>query len=345
MHFDTILPGLRADRSARQRARLRRPALALAASLLAAGAVTAPATAAPSHHSRDHRQRPVTYTFETLDNAADPTFNQLLGINDSGLIAGYFGIGSTTHPIKGYVLNPPYGQANYVNENFPGSTQTQVTGLNDRGWTVGFWVDAAGDNFGFVEHNGVFTDVVDPNGQDKAANGMTTEQLLGINNRDEAVGFWTDASGNSHGFLYNVGGGRFTGISIPRVASVTTTGINNEGDVSGFYVGAQGQDVPFIRSSRGRIFTLAGPQGATSTQALGINDREEVVGSYTDATGATHGFTWARRGGYTMIDDPNGMRGNNAMTVVNGVNDLGQLVGFYLDNAGNTDGMLANPSH
>jgi hypothetical protein len=28
------------------------------------------------------------------------------------------------------------------------------------------------------------------------------------------------------------------------------------------------------------------------------------------------------------------MRGDNAVTVVNGVNDRGQLVGFYLDNNG-----------
>jgi len=37
-----------------------------------------------------------------------------------------------------------------------------------------------------------------------------------------------------------------------------------------------------------------------------------------------------------MIDDPNAA----GMTVVNGLNDHGQLVGFYLDSAGNTDGML-----
>jgi hypothetical protein len=40
---------------------------------------------------------------------------------------------------------------------------------------------------------------------------------------------------------------------------------------------------------------------------------------------------------------PDGMRGANAETVVNGVNDQGQLVGLYLDDAGNTDGMLAQP--
>ena len=53
-----------------------------------------------------------------------------------GRIAGYFGSGMTTgappvfHPNKGYTIVPPYGQANYSNENFPGSVQTQVTGMN-----------------------------------------------------------------------------------------------------------------------------------------------------------------------------------------------------------------------
>jgi len=39
---------------------------------------------------------------------------------------------------------------------------------------------------------------------------------------------------------------------------------------------------------------------------------------------------------YMTVDDPN----TRGMTVVNGLNDKGQLVGFYLDAAGNTDGML-----
>ena len=48
-----------------------------------------------------------TYTFETLNNAADPTFNQLLGINSGGLISGYLGSGAVGHPNKGYLLAPP----------------------------------------------------------------------------------------------------------------------------------------------------------------------------------------------------------------------------------------------
>ncbi len=73
--------------------------------------------------------------FRTLDDTADPTFNQLLGVNDNGLIAGYFGSGAQGHPNMGYLLDG----ASYQGENFPGSVQTQVTGLNNRGVTVGFW--------------------------------------------------------------------------------------------------------------------------------------------------------------------------------------------------------------
>ncbi len=68
-----------------------------------------------------HAQGSSSYTFTTLDNSNDLTFNQLLGINDSGTIAGYFGSGVAMHPNKGYYLLPRSGQLDYRVENFPGS--------------------------------------------------------------------------------------------------------------------------------------------------------------------------------------------------------------------------------
>ena len=117
------------------------------------------------------------------------------------MIAGYFGSGAAGHPNKGYVLLPPYGQGNYVNENFPGSAQTQVTGLNNRGVTVGFWsstnmgvgMDA---NFGWVNVNGHFRQADFPTGDPASP---VTDQLLGVNDSDIAVGFWVDGQGNNHG--------------------------------------------------------------------------------------------------------------------------------------------------
>jgi hypothetical protein len=79
-----------------------------------------------------------TLTFRTLDNQKDVTFNQLLGINNDGKIAGYFGSDAAPNfpPNKGYTLSPPYGQGNYTDENFGGSVQTQVTGINNEKVTV-----------------------------------------------------------------------------------------------------------------------------------------------------------------------------------------------------------------
>jgi probable HAF family extracellular repeat protein len=286
--------------------------------------------------------------FKTLNDNKDPTFNQLLGINNEGKIAGYFGSGAQGHANKGYTLAGDYDQDNYKNENFPGSVQTQVTGINNRDLTVGFWADSnnanmVNNNFGFVEHDGVFTNVVDPLGKGAAAGDMTVEQLLGVNDHDKAVGFWTDGNGNAHGFTYDVNSKSFSEVDVAGFASTTTTAINNKGDIAGFAANG-GADTSFIKEGN-KFELLTGPKGAVSVQALGINNEDQVVGSYTDATGQMHGFLFDDKSQkYTTIDDPNGVKGPTGMTVVNGINDKGQLVGFYLDAAGNTDGMLVNIS-
>jgi hypothetical protein len=180
----------------------------------------------------------------------------LLAVNNRGVIAGYFGSGAQGHPNKGYQLRP---NGHYVNENFPGSVQTQVTGLNDHGVTG---------------------------------------------------------------------------------PSLTAAAINNYGDVAGFYAKGNTTDA-FLRLSWGKFLTLAVP-GASMTQALGINDHDEVVGVYAVGSGdnaAMHGFTWRPGYGFRTVDDPHGV----GTTTINGVNDAGDLVGFYVDSAGNTDGMLARP--
>src|SRR5882724_7573591 len=140
------------------------------------------------------------YQFQTLNDNADPTFNQLLGINKHGTISGYFGSGAVVngklHPNNGYVLFPPYSQKNFRNENFPGSVQTQVVAINNYGDTAGFWVDGAGNNFGFVQWDGGFTSYRDP--LTRKSNGVEVNQLLGLNDQGIAAGFYTDSGGNDH---------------------------------------------------------------------------------------------------------------------------------------------------
>jgi hypothetical protein len=312
---------------------LRVAATTVASGLLATGALTLATAASASTDSPG-------YSFVTLDNPTDPTFNQLLGINDEGVIAGYFGSGMPGHPNKGYTLLPPY-EGNYVNENFPGSAQTQVTGLNNRGVTVGFWADAAGDNFGWVNVDGHFRQVDYPTGDPATP---SVDQLLGVNDQDVAVGFYTDGQGNNHGYEYNVLTGTYRSVVDPQNpgASLTAAAINDAGDLAGFYAASDGNTDGFLLTHHGRKFIDLAYPGASSTMALGVNNRDEVVGTYTDGSGSSatmHGFTWTPWAGFTSVDNPHGV----GTTTINGVNDRGQLVGFYVDAAGNTDGFLATP--
>jgi hypothetical protein len=286
-----------------------------------------------------------SYQVLTLNNRRDLTFNQLLGINNEGVIAGYFGSGAAGHPNKGYVLLAPFAQRDFGNENFPGSVQTQVTGLNDRGVTVGFWsrqntASMANANFGFYSVGGRFFSVNFPTGTPAKP---PVDQLLGVNNHDVAVGFFTNASGVNRGYTYNINARTFSRVLVPGTAglgpSLTAAAINNAGDVAGFYNKTASQVDAFLKLGSGRFTTLAFP-GATMTQAFGVNDSDEVVGTYTVGSGnaaVTHGFTWLR-GQFASVDI-----GGASATTINGVNDEGDLVGFYTDAKGNTDGFFALP--
>ena len=166
------------------------------------------------------------------------------------------------------------------------------------------------------------------------------DQLLGVNDSDIAVGFFTDANGNNNGYEYNINTGRYSQVVDPNApgASLTAAAINDRGDVAGFYTNPATGNTDGFLLRHGQLTDLAVP-GATTTMALGVNNFDEVVGTYTDAAGNMHGFKWTARHGFKTVDDPNGV----GTTTINGVNDFGQLVGFYVDGAGNTDGFLAVP--
>lgn len=281
----------------------------------------------------------IPYTFLTLDNPADPTFKQLLGINNAGVIAGYYGSGAAGHPNEGYVLAPPYPPGSYTNENFPGSAQTQVTGINNAGLTVGFWSNTNNGppndaNIGFTYAGGTFTTVNDP-----LAPSPPVNQLLGVNDVNLAAGFYDDAAGNSHGFIYNIGAASFTSVDFPGATSTTATGINNGDTISGFYIDAGGNVHGFLDNG-GTFMGLDAP-GDVSTMLLGLNNNGLAVGVGTDTGGLMHGLIYdILTNSWTTLDDPSGI----GTTTLNGINDRGQVVGFFVDASDNTNGFLANPT-
>src|ERR1700728_5373450 len=161
----------------------------------------APASPEASSPRPSSTVAPVTadYSFGTLNNPGDATFNELLSINNRGHIGGYFGSGAAGHPNTGYILRPPYGRARYQRIMFPGSAQTRLTSLNNAGVHVGLW-SASGHApriaGWYLEHGQVHS---------VADNASSPEnELLGVNDHNVAVGFYTDARGLDHAYTYDI---------------------------------------------------------------------------------------------------------------------------------------------
>jgi hypothetical protein len=271
-----------------------------------------------------------TYNFLSVANPNDTAFTQLLGINNSSTIAGYWGDGSVV-PNHGFTLVLPNS---FTPENYPGAAQTQVIGINNTGWTDGFYVDGAGVTHGFTFDGSSFSTVDAP--------GTAFNQLLGINDGLTAVGYSsTDPTGMTLQMSFREAGGAFTYITGFPVGTGNNqaVGINNGGTAVGFYQDASGTFHGYIATGTTASTFDVSFGGAMGTQAFGINNHDEIVGDYTDSTGTMHGFVYIGGVFYT-VDDPAGVPGS---TIINGVNDLGQLVGFYADANDNVIGFVATP--
>ena len=213
------------------------------------------------------------------------------------MIAGYFGSGAAGHPNKGYQLFQPYGQGSDVQRELPrlgadpghrperqrrhgrvllhheqrqhGQRQLRVLGLDGRFHEVNF-----------------------PTGGPASP---PVDQLLGVNNHNVAVGFYTDA--------------RATTTATPTTSATASSAGAEERQRQPDrrrdqqqrrhrrllrHIG--GHDDAFLKDRAAG--SSPWPPRRVLDQAFGVNDNREVVGTYTVGSGnnaAMHGFTWTAR--------------------------------------------------
>ena len=292
---------------------------ALGAALLASSLLMTGSAAAETP-DRDGAQ------LRSISFPGDPRFTQLLGINDHGIIAGYHGDENTEMtPNQGFTLKIDDNKPRFTDENFPGSVQTQVIGIDHAGDTVGFYIDTAGATHGFLKPNDKDAITID-------MPGTTFNQLLGINNKGQDAGYFQDAAGLQHAYVRKKDGS-FLVLALPQPSS-QATGVNDKGTVVGFLQTSptDTKSKGFILEKNGKLTELQAP-GSSFTQALGVNNSDDVVGSYVDANGVTHGFVYDH-GNWETVNGPNA-----AATVINGINNHDQLVGFFTDQNNNTIGL------
>ena len=168
------------------------------------------------------------------------------GINDKGPIVGQF-VTSTATP--GFIQ---VNGKSFITINAPSGPNTvNAQGINNKGLVVGFYAGTDGQVHGFTANPGraktgtitgtAIADPTIPNVPGEPGATFVFSQILGINDKGIAVGYYGDSTTSQHGFLYNTKTNQYTFLDDPSEAfnngvEVTQiTGITNSGEITGFY--------------------------------------------------------------------------------------------------------------
>jgi probable HAF family extracellular repeat protein len=230
----------------------------------------------------------------TLQNGVVTTFipgggtsAMAFGINDKGQIVGQYATATATpgfirSPGGDTTINAPSGAASNV---------VNAQGINNNGQVVGFYLGNDGQVHGFMANaknsvGGILTGtaVADPvfTPVEPGAT-FVFSQILGVNDKGLAAGYYQDSTASQHGYLYDTNTGKYTFLDDPSAAfngsgvEVTQiTGISNAGEITGFYTDANGVAHGFIAFQQGVAVPEPGSlvlAGIAVTAALGYAGR------------------------------------------------------------------------
>lgn len=87
---------------------------------------------------------PEQVTTASKRSSIPDSLTQLLGINNGGIIAGYYGVKAN----KGFIYD--LSTKTFTDKNFPGAAQTRVTGINNLGRISGSYDTTSGRTMGFT---------------------------------------------------------------------------------------------------------------------------------------------------------------------------------------------------
>jgi hypothetical protein len=249
--------------------------------------------------------------------------------------------------------------------NFTG-TPARTVPLNTGAGAIAFGINNRGDVVGTQNGTAFFFDRDTRNDAPEpilVPAGATN--AFGINDLGQIVGQYTNAQGQTPGFMIlHRKARRYITINAPSGPNVVNAqAVNNFGLIVGFYVGTDGQTHGFKANAAEAhngvvtgtaipdpvIPAVAGEPGATFvfSQLLGVNDRGIVVGYYGDSTTSQHGFIYdTNTEKYTFLDDPKEAFSNGVeVTQITGISDSGEFSGFYTDANGAAHSFTACPAY
>ena len=196
-----------------------------------------------------------------------------VGINSSGLIAGYSTIPETTNQNRSWIWQDGVGMT--VLPLLSGGTFTIATGINDAGQVTG-WGDSDQGTRAWIWQDGAMTMIGTLGGATSA---------YAINASGSVVGGGYTPS-KLHAFLWS--DGTITDITVPGDEYSIAEGISSDGRIVGLNFGTSYRAVLWQDGSMIDLGTLGGNFG----EAFGINGSGKIVGQSTKADGKRRATTW-----------------------------------------------------
>jgi len=131
--------------------------------------------------------------FTAVEPFSGATFTVAKGISSSGDVVGYYAVNDENGEEverHGFLLR----RGTYTIIDFPGSTRTGLSAINDEGDMFGWYDDADGVTHAFLLRHGHFSTLDVP--------GSTFTRGNALNDRGDLVGWYDDADGVEHGFVH-----------------------------------------------------------------------------------------------------------------------------------------------
>lgn len=221
------------------------------------------------------------HTFTPTDPfpAATPNSTRPIGINNQGLIVGYY------HPDGGYWQGYSDDKGTMGDLNAFGGYFNTPQGVTNNGDVVGAY-GGVDSTLGYIYSKGVFTSVDAKPGEPA---GLYSTGLVSINDSGAIIGNWglSETADYPNSFLLYKG--VFTPIAMAGFGRTAAESINASGVIVGGVTNDNFERGPAFVLDQGVYQEIRFPD-ALNTIAFGINASGWIVGRYTDAAGEVRAF-------------------------------------------------------
>jgi hypothetical protein len=209
-----------------------------------------------------------------------------VGINNSGVIVGYYSPTSQFTNIGGFVRD---AAGNITTFSVPSAADTWVQAINSGSQIAGFYTDNTTHAF-----------LRGPSGEIKTFDvaGAAETVAIAINNNGVVAGYYVDSNGVTHAY-YRDALGNITTFDAPGAGTGQNQGtlawaINAAGTIAGNYIDSNSVSHGFVRDPTGSITTFDDPNASSEknqgTFPTCINRMGQIAGRYSKQNGDLRGF-------------------------------------------------------